>query len=86
MTTVKDAKKKISELKSYRDDLVKLQEYFLGHLGIADSEEIRDISKFLKDKAKLSMDVRSLCSVSARVIDDEISRIEAIIEKAPVNF
>lgn len=83
--TVKEVRKRIEELEDCRDDMIRLQEYFLGHTATAE-ESVAHVRAELEKGANLKSPVRDLCSVIARILSDETKRLENIIDNANVNI
>lgn len=78
-----EVKKKIADLKSNYDNMVNLQEYFLGHTS---AEDYKEIQKKLEDDASLDCNLRSLCSVVAKTLREEIERLEKAIDNADIRL
>ena len=83
--TVKEVRKRIEELEDCRDDMIKMQEYFLGHTANAE-ESVAHVRAELEGGANLMSPVRDLCLVVARILSDEVKRLENIIDNAVVNI
>lgn len=74
--TVKELKQKINGLKNDYDNMIKLQDYFMGEQ--ANNEEI-------EEGADLTAPIRHLCTGVAETLSDEIKRLEAIIDNTTVS-
>ena len=86
MATVKEAKEHINHLKTDYDNVVKLQELFLGHNRSIDADEAHKLTETLECKANLNTTMRNLCSGLAKTLQNEIKRIETAIDKTTVNI
>lgn len=87
--TVLEVNKRIEELENMREDLIKLQNYFIGIIKINEiSGEIMPekdtISYLLEEGCNLTQPIRSLISETAKTIGDEIERLKKLIDKTEV--
>lgn len=87
---VKDVYKRIEDLKNDRGNFIKIQEFCLGHMTQT-SEELNEgkhtkIYGALEDAAKLNINLRTLVSKTIMNIDNEIARLQKIIDNAQVNI
>jgi len=68
-------------LQSNYDDMIRLQEYFLGYK--TDSlEKVDKTKKELETAADLNQPIRHLCTDIAEVLNREINRLEKNIDNA----
>lgn len=87
--TVLEVNKRIEELENMRENLVKLQNYFLGIIKINDisGKEMlaKDtISYLLEEGCNLTQPICPLISETAKTIGDEAERLKKLIEKTEV--
>ena len=91
--TIKEAEAKILELKEAKADFMKFQDYALcldlPDRNTTDHERAQkrfDKLKVLRGEAKLSVDIRTLNTIGAKLCQAEIERIQNIIDTAKVNI
>lgn len=78
--TVKDAKKRIEDLTGIYDNLIKIQECCLRN------ENAKEHIEKIEEESGINTSLRSLASGAAGYINDEIQRIEKIIDNAVVKL
>lgn len=82
--TVKEVKQKIENLQCNYDNMIKLQDYFLGLKFPED--EIESIRAHLEDDACLNKPIRALCTEVAEILAGEIERLNNLIDNTVVNI
>lgn len=87
--TVLEVNKRIEELTRMRKDIIKLQEFFLGHIEIKDicgqvMPTEKDVTYLLEEGCNLSIPIRSLMSETAKTMGDEADRLMALVNKTEV--
>lgn len=82
--TVKEVKGQIEKLECDYRNMIKLQDYFMGHTKSTE-ETVSATRTEIEDGANLSRPVRDLCSSVAKMLSDEIKRLNNIIDNAVVN-
>lgn len=87
---VKDVYKRIKDLENDRENFLKIQEFCLGHMAQTSKEldEGKHIKIYgaLEDNAGLKINLRTLASKTIENIDNEIARLQKIINNAQVNI
>lgn len=78
--TVKEVKKKISDLQLIYDNTIKIQECCLRN------EDAKDAVAKLESEANMSTTLRNFVSATACFISDEIHRLEDAIDNASVKI
>lgn len=78
--TVKEVKKKISDLQLIYDNTIKIQECCLRN------EDAKDAVAKLESEANMSTTLRNFVSATACFISDEINRLEDAIDNASVKI
>jgi hypothetical protein len=86
---IKDVYAKIEELKRDRKNFMNIQEYCLGHMS--SQEDLNNgvhtkIYSALEDGANLNESLRNLASKTIGNIDNEIARLNKIIENTHVKI
>lgn len=86
---IKDVYSKIEELKRDRKNFMNIQEYCLGHMS--SQEELNNgvhtkIYGALEDGANLNESLRNLASKTIHNIDNEIDRLNRIIENTHIKI
>lgn len=86
---IKDVYAKIEELKRDRKNFMNIQEYCLGHMS--SQEDLNNgvhtkIYGALEDDANLNESLRNLASKTIGNIDNEIARLNKIIENTHVKI
>ena len=86
---IKDVYAKIEELKRDRKNFLNIQEYCLGHMS--SQEELNNgvhtkIYGALEDGANLNESLRNLASKTIHNIDNEIDRLNRIIENTHIKI
>lgn len=81
--TVKEVKDKIVRLQESYQNLVRLQNFFLGVYDVPE-ETIKDLKNNIEEMAHLSIPIRDLCSTSAKFLSDEIERLNNAIDNTSV--
>lgn len=86
---IKDVYAKIEELKRDRKNFMNIQEYCLGHMS--SQEDLNNgvhtkIYGALEDGANLNESLRNLASKTIGNIDNEIARLNKIIENTHVKI
>jgi len=87
--TVLEVNKRIEDLTEMRNDLIKLQNFFLGHIEIKDiyNQVIpteKTVAFFLEDGCDLRSPIEFLMSKTAKIIGDEVDRLIALINETEV--
>jgi hypothetical protein len=86
---IKDVYTKIEELKRDRKNFMNIQEYCLGHMSSQaelDSGIHTKIYGALEDGANLNESLRNLASKTIANIDNEIDRLNRIIENTHIKI
>ncbi len=83
--TVKEVKMQIESLEQKHKNLIKLQEYLLGH-GTSPQDMIDRVKNELEEGANLSVPIRDLCSSIAVVLMADIKRLEDLIDNTVVKL
>ena len=86
---IKDVYTKIEELKRDRKNFLNIQEYCLGHMS--SQEDLNNgvhtkIYGALEDGANLNESLRNLASKTITNIDNEIARLNKIIENTHIKI
>lgn len=86
---IKDVYSKIEELKRDRKNFMNIQEYCLGHMS--SQEDLNNgihtkIYGALEDGANLNDSLRNLASKTISNIDNEIARLNKIIENTHIKI
>lgn len=86
---IKDVYTKIDELKRDRKNFMNIQEYCLGHMS--SQEDLNNgvhtkIYGALEDGANLNESLRNLASKTISNIDNEIARLNKIIENTHIKI
>ena len=87
---IKDVYKRIEDLENDRRNFMNIQEFCLGHMAKS-SEELNEgkhtkIYGALEDGADLNSSLRTLASKTIVNIDDEIARLNRIIENTHIKI
>lgn len=80
MATVKEAKEKIKELNNIYDNMLKIQNTILHN------ENGAEMADNVEKLCGLNNTLRNLSSLTAKLIADEIERIEAIIDNTVIKI
>lgn len=86
---IKDAYAKIEELKRDRKNFLNIQEYCLGHMSSQEDLNSGVHTKIygaLEDGANLNDSLRNLASKTISNIDNEIARLNKIIENTHIKI
>lgn len=86
---IKEVYERIEELKRYRENFIKIQEFCLGHMATSkelDEGKHTKIYGALEDGAGLNIGLRELASENAKNIDREIARLNRIIENTQIKI
>lgn len=87
--TVLEVNERIEELENMREDLVKLQNYFMGIIKINDISgekmpEKDTVIHLLEEGCNLTQPIRPLITETAKTIGDEVERLKKLIDKTEV--
>ena len=83
---IKDVYKKIDELKRHRRNFENIQEFCLGHMSEPNDEFHTKVYGALEDGANLNESLGNLASKTIIIIDNEIERLNRIIENTDVKI
>lgn len=85
-STVKEVRVQIENLQRNYDDMIKLQDYFLGLTPGFKEDDVEPIRTLLEDEIISGQSIRMLCTEVAEILAGEIERLNNLIDNAVVNI
>lgn len=85
-TTVQDVMKKIKEIEAYKSYVYKLSDFFSESLTQADPQKVSEIHSYIHRYIDIPYDIKSVLTSIIRLLSEEQSRLEKLVNNTPVDM